>query len=218
MKRLSLGFSLSMAAAMQIVSATAHAQTPAPAQAPVAPVPPPQYPPPQFGAYPANPAVAPGPGPGTGPVVSLIADDSRARLQQQLLMRWQDVCLTPCGRPVDPAGLYRVGGGVIVPSEPFRLPRPDGQVVVQANTASKVKKWVGFGLGIGGVAAAALGGIYLAISLDVKSNDQNDAGFGSFFKDTTRTFGISYLVIGGILMLVGFPMFASNSSSSVQVR
>jgi hypothetical protein len=147
-------------------------------------------------------------------VVNLVADNPRARLQLQNQLRWEDVCVTPCGRPVDPNGLYRVGGGVVMPSTAFRLPRPDGQVVVQANTGSKVKHWVGFGLGMGGLGAAAIGGLYLALASDTKSTDQ----FGNTaVKDTARTFGITYLIIGGILMLVGFPMFAANNTS-VEVR
>jgi hypothetical protein len=236
MTKIPLGLSLSLIAAIQVLSATAGAQTPPPAPfppagtqvAPTPPYPPPpapapypppppaapaQYPPPPaYGGPPPNPA-GPGAFSGPGPVVSLFADNPRARLQQQNQLRWDDVCVTPCGRPVDPNGIYRVGGGTINPSPSFHLSRPEGQLVLQARTGSKVKRWVGFGLGMGGLGSAAVGGLYLALASDTKSTDQ----FGTLSKDTTRTVGITYLIIGGILMLVGFPMFAMNNTS-VEVR
>jgi hypothetical protein len=147
-------------------------------------------------------------------VVSLFADNPRARLQQQNQLRWDDVCVTPCGRPVNPNGIYRVGGGTISPSPSFHLSRPEGQVVLQARTGSKIKRWVGFGLGMGGVGAAAIGGLLVAVAKDTTNTDNFG---GTYTKNTVRTEGIIYLIAGGILMLIGFPMFAMNNTS-VDVR
>ncbi|HEY8924997.1 MAG TPA: hypothetical protein VIU64_11505, partial [Polyangia bacterium] len=48
--------------------------------------------------------------PVAGPTVQLVTNNPRARLQQQLQLRWTDVCAAPCGIPVDPAASYRVAG------------------------------------------------------------------------------------------------------------
>ena len=102
---------------------------------------------------PPGPPGPPGPPPayGYGPIVTVRSDHPRARLQVQGPLKWQDVCVAPCNVPVNPQGLYRIGGGTIRPSDGFNMPRPAGQVVVEAQTGSTVKHWVGFGLIIGGV-------------------------------------------------------------------
>ncbi|HVR62839.1 MAG TPA: hypothetical protein VMU50_13130 [Polyangia bacterium] len=234
-----LALGLAALAAAQLIAATASAQTPpaqmpatAPAQAyppPPTPPAPPAYPPPPApvspptsGPTPAQPPPGyPPPGyslpppAGNGPVLSLFADNPRARLQMQLLEnQWTDVCAVPCGRPVNPQGVFRVAGGTIQPSSPFQLPRPDGQVMVRARTGSKVKRWVGFGLAMGGVAGAAAGGLYLAAA----SNTSKDFyGNNTTTHDFYEVAGITYLVVGVVLMAIGFPMFASQGTS-VEVR
>ena len=101
-----------------------------------------------------------------GPVVIVRSDNPQARLQTQGGLKWRDVCVAPCNVPVNPAGLYRIGGGTIRPSDAFNMPRPAGKVVVQAQAGSNVKHWVGVGLIIGGVIDGALGGLYYASASD----------------------------------------------------
>jgi hypothetical protein len=36
--------------------------------------------------------------------------------------QWEPVCAAPCTVPLDPNGVYRVGGGGVAPSAPFVLP------------------------------------------------------------------------------------------------
>ena len=130
----SLSVSLAILAAAQLLySPLGHAQEPAPPPQPqpqpqvqdqdepgqpptVAPTPP--YAPPNPYAppypYPAPyPYAQPYPPPVYGPVVTLRADNPRARLQVMTQLKWQDVCLAPCNVPVHPGGTYRVGGGSI---------------------------------------------------------------------------------------------------------
>ena len=107
------------------------------------------------GAAARIPADRPDRRPRTAPIVTVRSDHPRARLQVQGPLKWQDVCVAPCNVPVNPQGMYRIGGGTIRPSEGFNMPRPAGQVVVEAQTGSTVKHWVGFGLTIGGAVAAA---------------------------------------------------------------
>jgi hypothetical protein len=209
----SLSVSLAVLAAAQLVfNPLGHAQEPAAA-------PPPQAEPQvQVQVQPGQdpnvasppPYAPPYPPPVYGPIVTLRADSPRARLQVQTALKWQDVCLAPCNVSVHPAGAYRVGGGTIRASETFTMPRPSGQVLIDAQVGSKVKRGVGIGLTIGGGVAAAAGLIYLAAASDASNNDFTNT------KDALQVVGILYLVVGAVLMAVGIPL--STSSTSVTVR
>jgi len=179
----------------------------APAQEAQPPAPPPGYPP-----YPPPTLQQPYATQMAGPVVRLRANHPRARLQQMQL-KWVDVCTVPCGVPVDPAGLYRVGGGSLRGSEPFHLPRPTGEVLVDAQVGSSVKHWVGLGIMIGGIAAAAGGSLYLLGG----SSTSTDAFGNTTTSDAFKVVGVTYLVIGVVLLAVGMPLFFT-SNTSVDVR
>jgi hypothetical protein len=161
-----------------------------------------------YGSYPP-PAFAPpiGGPPVSGPTVWLRTSNPRARLQQ-LQLKWVDLCVAPCGRPADPNALYRIGGGSIKPSPTFKMPRPAGEVRIDAETGSIVKFWVGVGLAIGGAAAAAGGGaLYLSSQGSTNALD----------RDTFRVEGIVYLVTGVVLLAVGLPLWLTNNTT-IDVR
>jgi len=181
----------------------------APAQEAQPPGPPPAYPPP---GYPPPALQQPYATQMPGPVVRLRANHPRARLQQMQL-KWVDVCTVPCGVPVDPAGLYRVGGGSLRASEPFHVPRPSGEVLVDAQVGSAVKHWVGLGIMIGGLASVGGGALYLAQG----SSTSTDAFGTTTTSDAFKAVGITYLVIGIVLLAVGMPLFFT-SNTSVDVR
>jgi hypothetical protein len=149
--------------------------------------------------------------PPRGPVVRLNADSPAARLQI-MRYRWMDVCTSPCGVIVDPAGTYRVGGGTVRPSEQFAMPRPVGVVQIDAQVGSTVKHWVGFGLIIGGIASAAAGGLFLAAASDTSSTDV----FGNSVHNQYKVDGYLYLITGVIMTAIGIPL--AMSSTSVDVR
>jgi len=152
----------------------------------------------------------PGAPPAYGPFVTVNADSPRARLQMMGPLKWQDVCITPCNRPVNPQGLYRIGGGSIRPSETFNMPRPSGRVVIDTQVGSTVKHWVGFGLIIGGAVAAAGGALYYAGADDISAN----SGTGDT-KTAVQTIGIVYIITGVILLAVGIPLAASSTSVEI---
>jgi hypothetical protein len=152
------------------------------------------------------------PSPTGGPVVTLHADNPAARLQQQLQLQWRNICVVPCGVPVDPAGTYRVGGGTIRPSLELRMPRPSGPVLLDVQTGSVVKHWVGFGLTLGGGLAALAGVGYIALAPYATENGQKT----TTAKDTFRAIGIAELVSGVVLAAVGVPLWMSHTS--VEVR
>jgi hypothetical protein len=185
-----------------LYSPAGHAQTPPAgepeAQAPDSNVAPPPGPPPM------PPLV-------TGPVVTLRADSHKARLQVQRELNWQDVCVTPCNVAVNPAAVYRVGGGTIRGSESFSMPRPSGHVVIDAQVGSTIKHWVGIGLLIGGALSAG-GGIYYYTQADSLASSSNGAIEKGFYQGV----GIGEIIVGVILLGVGIPL--ALSSTSVEVR
>jgi len=74
-------------------------------------------------------------------------------------LTWRDVCVAPCNITVDPKAYYRLNGRGIVASSAFSLPRSSGDVYIDAKVGSVGKRWVSFGLAVGGV-GAAIGGYY----------------------------------------------------------
>jgi hypothetical protein len=205
-----VSLSLAVAAAAQLLYIPAgRAQSPPggepEAQAPdsnVAPPPGPAPMPPGYGQ------------PVAGPFVTLRADSPKARLQmmgQQL--RWQDICVTPCRVAVNPTGEYRVAGNTIRPSDTFNMPRPSGQVLIEAQVGSTVKHWVGIALIIGGVLDAGFGAIYYAGASDLANSNSNTTGMTTGY---FQAVGIVGIVTGVILLAIGIPL--SLSSTSVDVR
>src|SRR5262249_34131332 len=147
-------------------------------------------------AYPPPPLQAPF----SGPVVTLRATAPRARLQQQTQLRWVDVCVSPCGVPVDPRGSYRVGGGSYRASDPFRMPRAEGPVLIDANVGSQPKHIVGLVLTIVGIVDAASGVLLYALASSLSSNSLDNNGVGS--KTYYQVDGAIGIITGAILMAV----------------
>jgi hypothetical protein len=194
-----------------LFASAAHAQTAAPPPPPEAAAPPPGAPPaPSDPSTPAAPAAAPQlREPMTaGPVVRLDSDSRVARLQMMRL-RWTDVCTAPCGVAVDPAGVYRIGGGTVRPSIEFRMPRPAGPVLVRAQVGSTVKHWVGIGMIIGGLAGAGSGAFLYSVASGSSTLTSNQ-------RDSDKVIGITYIVIGAIVAAIGIPLAMSSTSVEVQ--
>jgi hypothetical protein len=191
---------------------------PAQAQPPAQPQPPPAQPPPAadappppapYGAYPPPvPPLQPPFSGQPGPVVRLNASHPRAQLQE-MRGSWMDVCRMPCGVPVNPAGLFRVGGGTFRGSEPFHMPRPAGEVLVDARMGSNIKHWVGFALMLGGIGGLAAGSFLLATPAP--------DSYSTTMKDAVKADGVVGVITGVVLLAVGIPLFAMNNTS-VDVR
>lgn len=147
-----------------------------------------------------------------GPRVILQVDNPNGRLQQHTQLRWRDICIAPCNVTMDPRGLYRIGGGTSIASDPFTLPRASGDVYIDAQVGSKVKHWVGLGLMIGGLVAAGYGLFFWEISRAANDNTSS----GQEARDFVRNIGITFVSIGGVLEIVGGTMFFGGTS--VQVR
>jgi len=132
-------------------------------------------------------------------------------MTQQL--QWRDVCVAPCNVPVNPQGTYRIGGGSIRGSEPFMMPRPSGQVVIDTQVGSKVKHIVGIVLIIAGIVDAGFGTLYYLSANDLANSSSNTTDLG---KTYFQTVGIVGIVTGLVLLGGGSPL--SMSSTSVEVR
>ena len=208
---MSLSLSIIAAAQLVLLPASRAQNAPAPGEPEVNTQGNNVAPPPPMPGPPAPPG-PPGPPPayGYGPIVTVRSDHPRARLQVQGPLKWQDVCVAPCNVPVNPQGTYRIGGGTIRPSEGFNMPRPAGQVVVEAQTGSTIKHWVGFGLVLGGIGAAVGGTLVYA-----GAPTANDS-ISTTDRDAAHAVGIVYLVTGLILLAIGVPL--SMSSTSVDVH
>lgn len=154
--------------------------------------------------------------PVAGPRVTLRVDNPNGRLQQHTQLMWRDICIAPCGVAVDPRALYRIGGGTSLSSEPFKLPRPSGDVFIDARVGSKVNHWVGLGLMIGGVVAAGYGLLVWQLFDRIGRNDPYASSSAEDARSFGRTVGIVCISIGAVLEAVGLPMFFN--STSVEVR
>jgi hypothetical protein len=164
-------------------------------------------------APPPAPAAEAPRGAATGPFVTLNAFSSHARLQVQTQLQWQDVCVAPCNVAVNPVGTYRVGGGWIRPSESFNLPRTSGQVVIDTQLGSKVKRSIGIGMIIVGIADVLVGGIFYATAADWSEASANPSVTS---EEYFQVIGMSGIVVGAVLLAVGIPL--STSRTLVKVR
>ena len=90
------------------------------------------------------------------------------------------------------------------------MPRPSGPVVIDAQVGSNVKRWVGFGLTLGGIVSAVTG------TLTYMNAPAESAFYRQRGSRCAHVAGIVYIVIGVVLMAVGIPL--STSSTSVQIR
>jgi hypothetical protein len=184
----------------------------------LAPPPQPQPQPtgPPYLGYPPPLAGMPPPfGPPMGlpaPIVVLRADSPQARLQVQTALNWQDVCPSPCGVAVHPAGVYRIGGRAIQPSEAFQLPRPSGQIAIDARTESKTKHWVGLGMLLGGVAGALLGAVFYSAA----SNLGPDVDGSYSTRNMDRIYSGGVVLTGVVVSVIGIVLMQSRTS--VEIR
>lgn len=108
----------------------------------------------------------------TGPRVILRINRPTARLQQQTMLGWRDICVPPCGAFVDPSAHFRIAGGGAVVSESFELPRDSGDVIVEGKVGSKAMRIVGQCFVISGMAIAAFNGFMWG----VRDNVPRDVG------------------------------------------
>jgi hypothetical protein len=92
------------------------------------------------------------------------------------------------------------------------MPRPAGPVLLDVQTGSVVKHWVGFGLTLGGGVLALTGVGYLALAPYATEDGKRT----TTAKDTFRAVGIAELVSAVVLGAIGIPL--SMSHTAVEIR
>jgi hypothetical protein len=95
-------------------------------------------------------------------VVVHLSSKERVRLDRRQGERgpWVEVCWSPCDTRTWADASYRVVGEGVMPSGEFSLPPAnEGRVHLRVDPGSQVKRNVGIGLLIGGVALGVVGGV-----------------------------------------------------------
>ena len=162
-----------------------------------------------------------------GPVVELSADENGATIEKRTatsgvtglgpletgalsIGHWQEVCVAPCQVRLDPNASYRVSGDGLVPTHSFILPRNEDRVRVDARMGSSPARLGGILLTAGGIASLAAGGLALAVSPVLASEDVGSEGF----RTAVIAGGIGAVSLGAIALTTGLFMWLSNGSSA----
>jgi hypothetical protein len=150
-----------------------------------------------------------------GPIVTLRSDNPNPTLQRHIdaSWEWEDVCPVPCGVRVDPNGVYRIAGNQVRRSDPFRLERTSGDVVIDVKAGSSGRHYAGLGLVIGGLGAIALGVAAWKISHDVANaatGRDRDAD-----NKMAWQLGLTFGGIGLVMEAIGIPLWSSSTSVAI---
>ena len=162
-----------------------------------------------------------------GPVVELSADEGPATIEKRTgtsaatglgpfetgvmsLGHWQEVCVAPCQVRLDPNASYRVAGDGYVPTHSFILPRNEDKVRVDAKLGSSPARISGILLTAGGVASLVAGGLALAATPILQSEDVGSEGF----RTAVLAGGVGAVSVGAIALTTGLFLWLSNGSSA----
>jgi hypothetical protein len=209
-------------AATQLIATSVHAADPPGPDKPDAPPATPTPPPPPATATPwtappavleAAPAVAPRP-PAAGPLVHLNSNAAELELQLHTQDGWDTACVAPCDQRVSRAGLYRVNGPGIRPSQPFNVPS-NGNLRLDVTPGSGPRYWTGMGLTLGGLGTVAYGLLIYSAASSTSSCSSQDSFCEA--NNGLRDVGTGFAVVGGIVALIGAFLWAGNSTE-VQMR
>ena len=121
--------------------------------------------------------------------------------------------MVPCGVQVDPSLSYRVSGAGISPSYSFVLPKGREHVTVRTQTGSAGRSHWGSALTLTGAGLLLVGALGLATAARTGAFKNTQPGDSAH---TGLVVGITTVVIGGVLLLVGVPV-AWGSGTDVQV-
>jgi hypothetical protein len=159
------------------------------------------------------PPQTPAPPPPTGNVFVHIDSGGTVQLEQLKDGTWSVVCTNPCDVSLSKDHDYRITGGGVRRSKPFRLSGENGQrVLMTVDTASSG----GFALGIVAISIGApvtlIAGLIWLVASACDSVDGSSIRSGC--ADTARTSGITALV--GLAALVGgIVLMTKNGSTKV---
>lgn len=159
--------------------------------------------------------------------VELNADDARATIERRVatstpsgvpfletgilqIGHWEHACVAPCADvKLDPKYTYRVAGDGLVPTDSFAIPH-DGRVKVDAKMGSSAGRVTGVVATAGGALLMIGGGLALASTPILESNDVGSKGFRS----AVLAGGVGAVSVGAIAATVGLVLWLSNGSSA----
>ncbi len=172
---------------------------------------------------PSAAAEVPRPAP-DAPVVELSADDGRAKIERRTATTsptvplletgvfsvgiWEHACVAPCQLRLDPRYAYRVSGDGLVPTDSFSLPRGQDRVRVDAKMGSSTGRVLGALATAGGLASMVAGGLALAATPILESEDVGSEGF----RTGVLAGGIGAVSVGAVSTAIGLLLWFSNGS------
>ncbi|MBX3264107.1 MAG: hypothetical protein KF782_30830 [Labilithrix sp.] len=208
------------------VPAAARADAPAASDPPATAPPAVTAPAPSSDVVTATPSAAPPASSADAPVVELTADDGRATLERRAstssptvplfetgalsMGHWEHAGVAPCQVRLDARYAYRVAGDGLVPSDSFTLPRGGDRVRVDARMGSSVGRVVGVLATAGGLLAMVGGGVALAATPILESEDVGSEGF----RAGVLAGGIGAVTVGAVSAAVGLFLWLTNGSDA----
>lgn len=123
--------------------------------------------------------------------------------------QWEPVCVAPCAVPLDPNGVYRVGGGGVAPSATFVLPHA-APLRLHVRAGSGFWHDAGVSTAVAGLATAITGGIVWG-SAPTQANERATAIAGAW----TTGAGIVLLALGAVMWLTTGSVVTTDDGRSL---